>query len=149
IRSKLWDEYVDLTVEARKVKEILEEQSAFAMEQIELAIAGLEKGVQSISIPGESRVETASETIRANEAEYGPLQFELNALNPLAGQLNGLRKEVAQTEMRIRFRTKFFKRLSSLGDAIFPKRKTLMDQVSQSFERDVDGFIAKHFQGDR
>ncbi len=147
IRSKLWDEYVELTVEARKVKEILEEQSAFAMEQIELAIAGLEKSVQSISVSGESRVETASSTIREKEAEYGPLQHELNALNPLAGQLNGLRKEVAQTEMRIRFRTKFFKRLSSLGDAIFPKRKTLMDQVSQLFERDVEAFIAKHFQG--
>jgi len=147
IRSKLWDECVDLTVEARKVKEILEEQSSFAMEQIELALTALEKEVAAIAPSADAKLETASQTIAANQSAYAAQQQELNALNPLASQLNSLRKEVAHTEMRIRFRTKFFKRLSALGDAIFPKRKTLIDQVSETFERDVDGFIAKHFSG--
>src|SRR5690242_12341464 len=43
IRSKLWGEYVELTSEARRLKDILEEQSAFATEQIDLAIQALEK----------------------------------------------------------------------------------------------------------
>src|SRR3989344_8289333 len=42
IRSKLWEEYVELTVEARRLKEILEEQSSFAIEQIDLAIQAIE-----------------------------------------------------------------------------------------------------------
>src|SRR3990167_8210893 len=42
IRSTLWNEYVELTVEARRLKEILEEHSAFAMEQIDLAVQSIE-----------------------------------------------------------------------------------------------------------
>src|SRR3989344_4016959 len=42
IRSKLWEQYVELTVEARRLKEILEEQSSFAIEQIDLAIQAIE-----------------------------------------------------------------------------------------------------------
>src|SRR5688572_21562172 len=41
IRSKLWNEYVELTVEARRLKEIFEEQSAFSVEQIDLAIQSI------------------------------------------------------------------------------------------------------------
>jgi DNA repair exonuclease SbcCD ATPase subunit len=51
-----------------------------------------------------------------------------------------------KTDMRIRFKTKFFKRLSELGDHIFPKRKALIEQVSQEFERDIERFVANHFQ---
>jgi hypothetical protein len=153
MRSKLWAECVELTVEARRLKEILEEQGAFAVEQIELAIAGMEQDAaaveKSVKEGPAFTLETASTTIAAKSAEYGPMQRELDLLNTLASRLNGLRKEVAQTEMRIRFKTKFFKRLSSLGDAIFPKRKVLIDLVSQSFEKDVDGFIAAHFQGEQ
>src|SRR3989338_3855667 len=42
VRSKLWAEYIELTVEARHLKEILEEESVFAMEQIGLAIESLQ-----------------------------------------------------------------------------------------------------------
>ncbi|HEY4254918.1 MAG TPA: hypothetical protein VGM34_01055, partial [Chlamydiales bacterium] len=153
IRSKLWAECVELTVEARRLKEILEEQGAFAVEQIELALTGMEQDAAAVEKSVKEGpafvLQTASTTISSKSAEYGPMQRELDLLNTLASRLNGLRKEVAQTEMRIRFKTKFFKRLSALGDAIFPKRKTLIDLVSQSFEKDVDGFIAIHFQGEQ
>ena len=36
-RSLLWAEYIEISAEARKLKEILDEQSPFAVEQIELA----------------------------------------------------------------------------------------------------------------
>ena len=153
VRSKLWGEYVELTVEARRLKEILEEQSAFAIEQIDLAVGALEKDVQNfeaiLAQASELPFSEASPTIQAKAGLYNKVQRELNLLNTLASRLNGLRKEVVKTDMRIRFKTKFFKRLSELGDHIFPKRKQLIDQISQEFEKDVERFISSHFQGDQ
>ncbi|MGB7978759.1 MAG: hypothetical protein WCF19_06335 [Chlamydiales bacterium] len=152
IRSKLWNEYVELTVEARRLKEILEEQSAFAMEQIDLAIRALESDVvqfpQLLASTGEISFPEASQTIQQKGDVYNRIQRELNVLNTLASRLNGLRKEIIKTDMRIRFKTKFFKRLSELGDHIFPRRKEFIESISAEFEKDIDAFIAKHFQGD-
>ena len=152
IRSNLWNEYVELTVEARRLKEILEEQSSFAMEQIDLAINALEGDLENfeslLEASGEIQFPESSHTIRQRADLYSRIQRELNLLNTLASRLNALRKEIIKTDMRIRFKTKFFKRLSELGDQIFPKRKELIEKVSQEFEKDVDQFIEKHFQCD-
>ncbi|MES2273014.1 MAG: hypothetical protein V4487_02345 [Chlamydiota bacterium] len=152
IRSKLWGEYVELTVEARRLKEILEEQSAFAMEQIDLAIQALEADLSNFAAilaqAGEISFPEASQTIRQKSNVYNQIQRELNLLNTLASRLNGLRKEIIKTDMRIRFKTKFFKRLSDLGDLIFPKRKELIEAISAEFEKDVDQFVVNHFKGE-
>jgi DNA repair exonuclease SbcCD ATPase subunit len=152
IRSKLWGEYVELTVEARRLKDILEEQSAFAMEQIDLAVKSIEGDLSNLdtllSQMGDIAFPASSETISEKLALYAKLQKELNLLNTLASRLNGLRKEIIKTDMRIRFKTKFFKRLSELGDQIFPKRKDLIEKVSSEFEKDIERFIGKYFQGD-
>ncbi|MDE3045559.1 MAG: hypothetical protein KGJ02_02805 [Verrucomicrobiota bacterium] len=151
IRSKLWGEYVELTVEARRLKEILEEQSAFAMEQIDLALAALETDLGNLETLVKEGADISfpeqSPTMKAKAETYNQVQRELNLLNTLASRLNGLRKEVIKTDMRIRFKTKFFKRFSELGDRIFPQRKQLIDQISQEFERDVEQFANRHFQG--
>jgi len=153
IRSKLWSEYVDLTVEARRLKEILEEQSAFAIEQIDLAITGFEADIANLEaiLAQSAHIEfpDQSPTIQAKVGVYNQIQRELNLLNTLASRLNGLRKEVIKTDMRMRFKTKFFKRLSQIGDHVFPKRKELIEQISQEFIRDVEQFAARHFQGDQ
>lgn len=150
IRSNLWNEYVELTVEARRLKEILEEQSAFAMEQIDLAIQAIEKDVEGFQDLLKNAHEIAfsekCETIRQKAATYNQIQRELNLLNTLASRLNSLRKEIIKTDMRIRFKTKFFKRLSQLGDHIFPKRKELIEAISAEFEKDVGHFVEKHFK---
>jgi hypothetical protein len=152
IRSKLWSEYVELTVEARRLKEILEEQSSFAMEQIDLAIRAMEEEVANIQShlaqAAEISFSNASPMIKQKAPVYNQIQKELNLFNTLASRLNGLRKEVMKTDMRIRFKTKFFKRLSDLGDSIFPKRKELIDSISAQFERDVDQFVEAHFKGE-
>lgn len=151
IRSKLWGEYVELTVEARRLKEILEEQSAFAMEQIDLAIRAIENDVTNfeaiLAQAGEISFPEAP-TMRQKTKIYNQIQRELNLLNTLASRLNGLRKEIIKTDMRIRFKSKFFKRLSDLGDHIFPKRKELIESISAEFEKDVEHFVSSHFKGD-
>jgi hypothetical protein len=150
VRSKLWGEYVELTVEARRLKEILEEQSAFAIEQIDLAIAALEGEISNfdtlVAQGNEIQFSEQSPTIQAKSVLYDQIQRELNLLNTLASRLNGLRKEVVKTDMRMRFKTKFFKRLSLIGDQIFPKRKLLIEQISAEFEKGVELFISRHFQ---
>ena len=152
IRSKLWNEYVELTVEARRLKEILEEQSAFAVEQIDLAITALEGDVQNFNdllatVP-DIVFSEQTPTILAKFEQYNRIQRELNLFNTLASRLNGLRKEVIKTDMRMRYKTKFFKRLSQVGDHIFPKRKELIEKVSAEFQSDIDQFILAHFKGD-
>ncbi len=150
IRSNLWSEYVELTVEARKLKEILEEQSAFAMEQIDLAIQAIEKDVEGfqelLKSAGDIPFAENAETIRQKTSHYNQIQRELNLLNTLASRLNSLRKEIIKTDMRIRFKTKFFKRLSELGDHIFPRRKELIETISSEFERDIERFVETHFK---
>ncbi|HSX13003.1 MAG TPA: hypothetical protein VLE96_01080 [Chlamydiales bacterium] len=152
IRSKLWNEYVDLTVEARRLKEILEEQSAFAIEQIDLAIQSIDQDLSNfetlLAQSSDLNFNEAPQSIQSKISTYQQLQKELNLLNALASRLNGLRKEIIKTDMRIRFKTKFFKRLSELGDRIFPRRKALIEQVSLEFEKDVERFVTKHFKGD-
>ena len=68
-------------------------------------------------------------------------------MNVQAARINALRKELLKTEMRIRHKNKFFQRLSSAGDLVFPKRKELIKQISQQFTDDVDQFIKIHFEG--
>ena len=47
--------------------------------------------------------------------------------------------------MRIRQKNKFFQRLSSAGDQVFPRRKELIKDISQNFIEDVDIFISDNF----
>src|SRR3990167_6563154 len=46
-RAELWQQYIDLSEEARRLKEILDEQSAFAYEQIDLAVQALVQDLSS------------------------------------------------------------------------------------------------------
>ena len=150
VRSKLWDEYIELTVEARRLKEILEEQSVFAMEQIDLAIQAIEQDLTNfetlLGASSDIDFSQAPYIIQDKQSVYNQMQKELNLLNTQASRLNGLRKEIMKTDMRIRFKTKFFKRLSELGEKIFPKRKELIEKVSQEFQKDVDHFVSEHFK---
>ena len=75
-------------------------------------------------------------------------QKELNLLNAYASRINALRKELIKTEMRIRQKNKFFQRLSTSGDHVFPRRKDLIKDISQQFIEDVEGFIQQFFVGD-
>ena len=47
-RYSLWSKYIELSKEARRLKEILDEQSAFAAEQIDIAIQALEQDIAQL-----------------------------------------------------------------------------------------------------
>jgi hypothetical protein len=147
VRTTLWTKYRELSQEARRLKDILDEQSAFAAEQIDIAITALEK---DIGLLGESPWEKQRidlelpYALSANDELYVFQQKELNFYNALATRISSLRKEVIKTEMRIRFKNKFFKRLSAIGDAVFPQRKKLIKNLSDLFITDIDLFVTKH-----
>jgi len=148
-RSELWGAYVELSAEAKRLKEILDEQSAFAVEQIELAIQALERDLahrEELLTSQQAPVEVIAEALKRKRDLYTQIQRELQVLNTLAMRINGMRKEVVKTEMRIRIKNKLLERLSLCGDQVFPRRKELIKQVSDEFMGDVEKFIAENFQ---
>ncbi|PIS00460.1 MAG: hypothetical protein COT84_07455 [Chlamydiae bacterium CG10_big_fil_rev_8_21_14_0_10_35_9] len=152
VRSSLWKEFIELTEESRRLKGILDEQASFTTEQIDLAISGLEKEIseyddiveksQKLKLPKTSKV------LAANLDKLADIQREVNLLSTIIQRVNDLRKELISTEMRVRFKNKFFKRLNSLGDFLFPKRKLLIQKLSEIFLDDVKKFHEKHLQSD-
>lgn len=150
LRSQLWAKYSELSKEARRLKEILDEQSTFAVEQIEIAIEALEKDFSQFDEQAKKAVLPESivfpQALKEHYDVYQNLQKQLNILNAHASRINALRKELLKTEMRVRHKNKFFQRLSAAGDKVFPKRKELIKQISQQFAEDVDQFIKQYFE---
>lgn len=148
-RNVLWNKYSELSKEARRLKEILDEQSAFAVEQIEIAITALEQDINQFDEQVEKSVLHESfifpQYLNEKKPFYFQVQKQLNILNAQASRINAMRKELLKTEMRIRQKNKFFQRLSSAGDLVFPRRKDLIKQISQQFMEDVDAFIQTYF----
>ncbi|MBA3958319.1 MAG: hypothetical protein H0X51_08015 [Parachlamydiaceae bacterium] len=147
-RTTLWEKYSALSKEARRLKELLNEQSAFAEEQIGIAIEALEKEIAKFAAGEQEITEPSLQLVPAlakHAALYNKIQAELNALNVSASRINALRKELIKTEMRVRKKNKFFQRLSAAGDHIFPRRKDLIKELSDQFSSDIDAFIALHF----
>lgn len=149
VRGILWPKYSELSKEARRLKEILDEQSAFAVEQIDMAISAIENEMTSLEqgheVGGASAFEFQCKSLEASLPIYSQIQNRLNVLNAHAVRVNNLRKELIKVDMRIKFKNKFFQRLSSIGDKVFPQRKELIKEISDRFINDVESFIKAHF----
>ncbi|WP_194843637.1 hypothetical protein [Candidatus Clavichlamydia salmonicola] len=153
VRSQLWHEYIELSNENRRLKEITEQEVSFAVDQLELAIASLETDVEAFFADQELFIKrdpsiTLNELPKAfqeSEDEYRWLHARLVWLNAFVSRISGLRKELIAIGARIRIKNKFFQRLSTLGDKLFPLRKELIKQVSEKFEADVKSFEAAYF----
>ncbi len=149
VRQQLWVKFSDLSKEARHLKQILDEQSAFAAEQIEIAIQALEHDIiHCDDLVKEAMLPESfptSHTLDPHHSYFEEAQKQLNILNAQASRINALRKELLKTEMRIRHKNKFFQRLSTAGDSVFPKRKQIIKDVSDRFMESVEIFISENF----
>lgn len=149
LRAQFWLRYSELSKEARRLKDLLDEQSSFAAEQIEIAISALENDIEKfeeqVSKIADLQLQGFPKMLARKVNDYNIIQKKLNLLNVQASRVNGLRKELIKTEMRVRQKNKFFQRLSSIGDKIFPLRKELIKEISHNFSSDVDTFIKNHF----
>ncbi len=143
-RTVFWTEYIELSDEIRKLKEVLDEQSSFAHEQIELAIEAIEKDLErKESLFQEIEQIEVPKECEANGQKYREIQCELDLFNTFAGRLNALRKELIHVSLRIKQKNRLFERLSKLGDQIFPRRKELIQEVSSLFCGDIASFAEK------
>lgn len=151
-RAQMWAEYIELSNEARRLKELLDEQATFAIEQIELAIQSIEGDLEHLPVLLEHTADIAfpkeSVCLKDKQELYNAVQKELQLLNTLATRINGMRKEIIKTEMRIRIKNKLLERLSTCGDLVFPKRKELIKTISKDFLHDVEQFVQTYFQTD-
>ncbi|HSW72495.1 MAG TPA: hypothetical protein VLG44_03700 [Chlamydiales bacterium] len=149
LKGQLWGQFLELSNEALRLKELLYEQSSFAVEQIDLAMQAFEEELKHfdrlLSEAPEIAWPEIHETLQDKIPSYNSIQRELGLLGTLASRVHSLRKEVMKTEMRLRDKSRLLKRLSEAGDKIFPRRKELMQKVSEEFAKDVDAFIQKHF----
>lgn len=146
VRSQLWNSYVELSLEFKRLKEVLDEQAAFASEQIELAIEALERDSERLPVVLTNQPSFEGANGAIEEERYASLQQEISLLSTLASSINALRKEVIKTDMRIRKKNKFLSRLSACGDAVFPPRKEKIALISALFAEDVRQFVTSHFQ---
>ena len=143
-RNHLWSEYAELNQEARRLKEIIDEQTAFSIEQIELAIVALEADFGRYDQPPLEFPKNTHKLITKQEV-YQVSQRELHFLKTLVSRLDALRKEAIGTDMRISVKNKLLKRLSRLGDQVFPRRKELIKEISEQFIQDVEHFVTHRF----
>lgn len=143
-RTLLWSEFISLSEEMRKVKEVLDSQAAFAVEQIELAIAALKADIEQIDhkvsemtpidFPNHVRI------MDGQKDHFIHIQQELDLMSNLAGRLNSLRKELINTPMRARLKSRLLSELSQLGDDVFPRRKEKIFSLSESFLERIHTF---------
>jgi len=151
LRASLWDRYMELTREARIVREHVDEESQFAAEQIDLAITALEKEVEAFLADNTLSKETLlswpkpPRCLEKNYSLYREMQERLELLNLSASKVNALRKELIKTQLRSRQKSLFFTRLSAVGDHVFPKRKEMVTEMSTLFLQDVEHFVFQNF----
>lgn len=149
-RVQLWATYSELCREARRLKELFDEQSAFLAEQMEMAIRGLSEEVHHMAdhqrgdVPFLQEVEDMT-ALKEHKDDYQRIQKELAYLNAFAQRTTALRKELVHADMKLRSKNKLFQQLSVLGDVIFPKRKELIQAISSLYLSDIERFIQSTF----
>ena len=149
VRVHLWTRYNELCHEAKRVKELFEEQSTFVTEQIEKAIEAIATDFSELEskLASMPQIEAfmGCKTIALHLDRYQILQHELDYLNSFATRITSLRKEVVKTDMKHKHKTRLLSRLWVLGDAVFPRRKQVIADVSSLFLEDVNAFIQSTF----
>jgi len=147
-RTVFWAEYIELSDENRRLKEVLDEQSSFDKEQMDLAIVSLEVDLEKKdTLIGEMDLIEVPKSFSHNATTYAVIQKELNLLSTFAGRLNSLRKELIHMSLRLKQKNRLFERLSNAGDLIFPRRKELMGKIATLFGQDVTVFAENEASG--
>ncbi len=149
IRAELWGEYQELNGQARSLKERVDGASELAAARIELAIESIECGLSEAPPSTQYAGAQLDGPVAYLFEKYRAHQGELTHLNRWAEKVNALRKELIAQEMRLGRKTRLFRRLSLVGDRIFPRRKELIKEVGGLFLAEVDSFIELSFSNEQ
>jgi len=144
LRASLWQQYIDLATEAKKLRLLLNEHSTFAYEQIDLAICVLEKNIQQKEqeeIKERAKLSFKDVFLDTHRSgRYQVMQQEIAFLHSMGLQVQSLHKEILQIDMRVRNKRRLLNRLSRCGDSIFPRKKELIQEISQMLVCDIHSF---------
>lgn len=152
-RAALWNEYVELSKDVRRLRTLVDEQSSFAQEQIQLALSAIDADLNAfderlVQMPV-LEMPLNSQILAGNLETFKNLQGKLTLYGQLATRVQSMRKEVLSSPMRARTKNQLLEQLSKLGDRIFPPRKEIMQELGELYKAQVDQFIAEHFQDKR
>ena len=145
LRAQLWKEFIELTGEAKKIRNIFDEHASFNIEQIELVLASTRDELQRYSEQLEKVSLPVLQSGLKDNRELITMQREIDLLSSFASRLNSLRKEVLDTGMRMKKKNELLKTLFLFLDQVNPKKKKLMQEVSSAYEQEVEKFISQNF----
>lgn len=144
VRARYWGEYVELSSQMRHAQKSLDRESAFATQQIELAIEGLKQDLSRFDSLAEEidpvAVPDQAFCLKEGRAFYVEKQRRLSLLSVFAGRFNALRREVVHTPMKVKSKHCLLEALKLLGDEIFPRRREAIHALSERFAQDVAPF---------
>lgn len=143
-RAFFWTDYTTLLARAHELQRILEDETNFQVEQIDLAVRGLEKEWDSKDL-AVAKVGGFEFQGLAENLVMQKLCQELYFMESLRSRILDLRGDLLSLEMRISLKNKMLERLSSLGDLVFPKRKQLIVEIGQVLSSEVALFIEENF----
>lgn len=150
VRCALWEEYIELTKEARNLNDILQEQNTFSIEQITLAVQTLERDLEEEKdkIASMARINIPKEgyTLKEREKIYNHNQLQVNFLHAMTARTQTIRRELIAIPISIKYKVKLLEKLSQLGNRIFPRKKEMIQEISTLFYEDVQRFKEKYFQ---
>lgn len=142
----LWAQYKELCEEFHRVKIVIDEQAAFAAEQIELALLSFAPLVEKILLGDEIAPYSLKHFPGTqNRAPLEKAQGCFWAIHSLIEQLAALRQEVLRSTMKIRLKTRLTADINVLIEKILPLRKEYKNQVAQLFLEIVENFKKSFF----
>ncbi|MCI0381864.1 MAG: hypothetical protein L0207_02280 [Chlamydiae bacterium] len=148
-RKALWQQYVEISNGSRQLKEVVEEESAFAREQIELAISALERDLENQPLLLQQMAEQfhliPCHTLSDKLNFYIAKQKEVDLYHIFAARIHSLKDEILKREMRLKLKHLLFAKLMKLGDLVFPMRKEFILQLSNEFMEQINGFVHQFF----
>jgi hypothetical protein len=151
-KQKIWKEFTEIADSARAIKKHQEEEGEFAAEMIAKALDSHDVELQNMPRSGyrHALFDKVSAFKSVKDDAVGLLS-SIKFLSVKASQLQALRQELNKTGMRLSIKGKLFDRLSKLGDAVFPVKKSFNSQLVENFFKGLEAFsksLAKRDDGD-
>lgn len=152
-RYPLWQEFIELLNQAKFAEDLLSENSAFSLEQFELALKGLQSEVSSAEeleksqwhlidqVGFDGSQSSMEEFLRALNQEISTTQAHLVNYNNLAVRYRSLKEEIVEASLRAKDRRQLFDKLKAIRVLLFPRRKELIKKVSHLYLEEVFRFV--------
>lgn len=147
-RLRLWEKYRLVIDEIMKLKQMMDEKSAFEKEQIEDALLSIEHDVENIEALIENEHEISvpkAVCLEKNISFYKSSQKALNVYSSYAKRLNGLKKEILSLDISFKKKQEILDQIHKISDKVFPKKRELLTDVSHKYVEDMHSFCKANF----